>query len=208
MRNLFSLLWSCALLACLTPNANAAILSGSVSFDPVSATYTYSYTIDNTTGSAPIWELAILVAPLDSGLPSVPSPSFPSFTSPNGWLFSTVVSGGIANPPYNEVGYFFDWYGGVSGPNKPIPVGSILSGFSFSTYLPPTSSMQNNYFLYGDASQTNLILNGDTGIAEFGRIVAPLAPVPEPSTWAMLLIGFAGIGFAAYRHRSRSKLKC
>jgi hypothetical protein len=26
--------------------------------------------------------------------------------------------------------------------------------------------------------------------------------VPEPSTWAMLLIGFAGIGFAAYRRRT------
>jgi hypothetical protein len=26
--------------------------------------------------------------------------------------------------------------------------------------------------------------------------------VPKPSTWAMLLIGFAGIGFAAYRRRS------
>jgi hypothetical protein len=26
--------------------------------------------------------------------------------------------------------------------------------------------------------------------------------VPEPSTWAMLLIGFAGIGFAAYRRKS------
>jgi len=30
-----------------------------------------------------------------------------------------------------------------------------------------------------------------------------LTPVPEPSTWAMLLIGFAGIGFAARRrHQS------
>jgi hypothetical protein len=27
------------------------------------------------------------------------------------------------------------------------------------------------------------------------------ATVPEPSTWAMLLIGFAGIGFAGYRKR-------
>jgi hypothetical protein len=25
--------------------------------------------------------------------------------------------------------------------------------------------------------------------------------VPEPSTWAMMLIGFAGLGFAAYRRR-------
>jgi hypothetical protein len=30
-----------------------------------------------------------------------------------------------------------------------------------------------------------------------------VASVPEPSTWAMLLIGFAGIGFAAYRRSSR-----
>jgi hypothetical protein len=30
----------------------------------------------------------------------------------------------------------------------------------------------------------------------------PVAGVPEPSTWAMLLLGFAGIGFMAYR-RSR-----
>lgn len=35
-----------------------------------------------------------------------------------------------------------------------------------------------------------------------GSLVA--APVPEPSTWAMLLIGFAGIGFAGYRKRLRS----
>ena len=30
--------------------------------------------------------------------------------------------------------------------------------------------------------------------------------VPEPSTWAMLLLGFAGIGFMAYRRRSASAL--
>jgi hypothetical protein len=27
------------------------------------------------------------------------------------------------------------------------------------------------------------------------------AAVPEPSTWAMMLIGFVGIGFTAYRRR-------
>jgi len=30
--------------------------------------------------------------------------------------------------------------------------------------------------------------------------------VPEPSTWAMLLLGFAGVGFIAYRRRSRPAL--
>jgi hypothetical protein len=36
-----------------------------------------------------------------------------------------------------------------------------------------------------------------------GEIRGQLIPtVPEPSTWAMLLIGFAGIGFASYKRRS------
>jgi hypothetical protein len=29
------------------------------------------------------------------------------------------------------------------------------------------------------------------------------APVPEPSTWAMMILGFAGVGFVAYRRKSK-----
>jgi PEP-CTERM motif len=32
------------------------------------------------------------------------------------------------------------------------------------------------------------------------------AGVPEPSTWAMLLLGFAGVGFTAYRRKSKPAL--
>jgi hypothetical protein len=28
--------------------------------------------------------------------------------------------------------------------------------------------------------------------------------IPEPSTWAMMLIGFAGLGFAGYRRATRA----
>jgi hypothetical protein len=34
-----------------------------------------------------------------------------------------------------------------------------------------------------------------------------IRPVPEPSTWAMLLIGFAGIEFAGYRRKNKMALK-
>jgi outer membrane lipase/esterase len=33
-----------------------------------------------------------------------------------------------------------------------------------------------------------------------------VAAVPELSTWAMLLIGFAGLGFMAYRRKSKLAL--
>jgi PEP-CTERM motif len=35
------------------------------------------------------------------------------------------------------------------------------------------------------------------------NIIDFAAPVPEPSTWAMMLMGFAGIGFASYRKSRR-----
>jgi hypothetical protein len=36
------------------------------------------------------------------------------------------------------------------------------------------------------------------------NVVAPA--VPEPSTWAMMILGFAGIGFMAYRRKSKPAL--
>jgi hypothetical protein len=40
----------------------------------------------------------------------------------------------------------------------------------------------------------------------FSKSVGPIlvVAVPEPSTWAMLLVGFAGLGFAALRRAARS----
>jgi PEP-CTERM motif len=34
-----------------------------------------------------------------------------------------------------------------------------------------------------------------------------ISAVPEPSTWAMLLLGFAGVGFVAYRRKSKPALR-
>jgi hypothetical protein len=31
------------------------------------------------------------------------------------------------------------------------------------------------------------------------------SPVPEPSTWAMMLLGFVGLGFAGYRHARKAR---
>jgi hypothetical protein len=43
-------------------------------------------------------------------------------------------------------------------------------------------------------------LNPSEGTGEFDFIAEPYAgSVPEPSTWALMLLGFAGLGFAGYR---------
>ena len=38
----------------------------------------------------------------------------------------------------------------------------------------------------------------------FRRRVETIAAVPEPSTWAMMILGFAGVGFMAYRRRENA----
>ena len=37
-------------------------------------------------------------------------------------------------------------------------------------------------------------------VADFKDVIAA-PPVPEPSTWAMIILGFAGVGFMAYRRK-------
>jgi len=38
---------------------------------------------------------------------------------------------------------------------------------------------------------------------QLGDVSIQVNAVPEPSTWAMLILGFAGIGYMAYRRKSR-----
>jgi hypothetical protein len=33
-----------------------------------------------------------------------------------------------------------------------------------------------------------------------------VSPIPEPSTWAMMILGFAGVGFMAYRRKNKMAL--
>jgi hypothetical protein len=46
--------------------------------------------------------------------------------------------------------------------------------------------------------------SGDTNVAV--DAVSLAATAPEPSTWAMMILGFAGIGFMAYRRNSKPSL--
>jgi probable HAF family extracellular repeat protein len=46
----------------------------------------------------------------------------------------------------------------------------------------------------------------DVGQAVGTSLVSPPLPTPEPSTWAMMLLGFSGLAFAGYR-RSPSRIR-
>jgi PEP-CTERM motif len=103
-----------------------------------------------------------------------------------GSVIDAVVSGGANHLDSNITGTDFAWN-----------LASPAHGFSYD----PT-----------DADQTLIQLgdtNGDLVEADISSVaitVSSTPPVPEPSTWAMMLLGFAGLGFASYRARKRGLL--
>jgi hypothetical protein len=49
------------------------------------------------------------------------------------------------------------------------------------------------------------IFSGQTG--NTGPVDAHVAAIPEPSTWAMVILGFFGVGFMAYRRKGQATLR-
>jgi hypothetical protein len=60
---------------------------------------------------------------------------------------------------------------------------------------PVGQSFLNGYINIGD--------NNVTGQTPF---IPQVGAVPEPSTWAMMILGFAGVGFMAYRRRNTNAI--
>jgi hypothetical protein len=71
------------------------------------------------------------------------------------------------------------------------------SSASASSFVDPTFRIAANTPL---ADQYSFIFSDGIGNTQ------PTPGVPEPSTWAMMILGFAGIGFMAYRRKSRAVL--
>jgi hypothetical protein len=78
-----------------------------------------------------------------------------------------------------------------------------------STYNPAFVTAEGGTVAGAEAALVAALLAGETYInihtTNFGggEIRGFLGAVPEPSTWAMMLIGFAGLGFAFRKSRRK-----
>ncbi|MDN3275914.1 DUF642 domain-containing protein [Frankia sp. RB7] len=80
------------------------------------------------------------------------------------------------------------------------------------TFTVPSTSHTLNYTFYSIAfstlggAETLSFASNDSGA--YGGVIGgvTISAVPEPSTWAMMMLGFAGLGFMAYRRRAGAVL--
>jgi hypothetical protein len=88
---------------------------------------------------------------------------------------------------------------------------------NFGVFIPVSNSFGQNsgeeVYLYDAASSYsvgdysfpdsgNASSYGNLDFAAYTRFTEVSSAVPEPSTWAMMILGFAGLGFMAYRRKS------
>ncbi len=152
-----------------------------------------------------------------------------SFSGDNGVSGSGVLITGAVGSPYTvtgAIGTIVDDQGALSGLGPFTINGLSLYGGADNLLYYPASGSPANYVDFGGISFTtatgvdfnfNLGLGGNTGtgavlndgvndpagygVPTFGsnNISLSVSAVPELSTWAMMLLGFAGLGFAGYR---------
>jgi PEP-CTERM motif len=94
-------------------------------------------------------------------------------------------------------GYAMDWNPGASTPD-----GQTLDFHISATGLTLAGLAANSTgsFFVADVLGTNSAGVRNTGIIDFALSSA----VPEPSTWAMMILGFLGVGFVAYRRKNQA----
>jgi phospholipase/lecithinase/hemolysin len=62
----------------------------------------------------------------------------------------------------------------------------------------PTCSTPDSYFYYYSGHPSTYV-HQIVGNELYNEVLGLSSPVPEPSTWAMMMLGFLGLGFAGYR---------
>ena len=70
------------------------------------------------------------------------------------------------------------------------------------------SLTSNGFVLFSELGSFNqVVLSSSTPNFEIDNLetnfVSGTPPVPEASTWAMMILGFLGVGFMAYRRRNQ-----
>jgi hypothetical protein len=123
--------------------------------------------------------------------------------------FLSVTAGGIANvvvtgPAVNQISFF---WGSVDGFNTITFNGDLNNSFTGSELAGLSDSgcqgsPDCNRFVTFIGSISSFTLSSTGNAFEVDSFTTQVRGVPEPSTWAMMILGFFSVGFMAYRRKA------
>jgi hypothetical protein len=113
--------------------------------------------------------------------------------------FTTETLGNFSNVGFNEgTGLSGDYILGVDNPSYSLRL-DFAPGWNALALGQPVTVDEPSIAVYLTGDN-----RGETAGMEFEGTFT--AAVPEPSTWAMMIFGFAGLGFMAYRRKAKPAL--
>lgn len=112
------------------------------------------------------------------------------FFLPDGWVSFSLTSTGSAASHMNFTGVTFNGVGFPLTNNIPPP--GVYSSGAISPF----------YFYVAEGGPQHLVVTGTGGASASWSGVGSFAPVPEPATWGLMIVGFGGVG-ALLRSRRR-----
>lgn len=127
------------------------------------------------------------------------------YTSSTEALFWRYVAGPLA-------GNIDDGYTGTTGLNSGSYVLNTISGWASSSLYSGNAVVTGTSIGNGSGSGGSFVGYADNivGTSSFGSQrtnFAAAAAVPEPGTWALMLVGFGGVGFSMRRSRKRNTVQ-
>ncbi|MDN3275921.1 PEP-CTERM sorting domain-containing protein [Frankia sp. RB7] len=141
-----------------------------------------------------------LFVSLSSAQASVVLTATPSSVSPGSPVTFSVDFGTLAflSGSYLITDTAGDSYNGTFTGSVGSPVSSLTVPVTFS-YTPGTYTVT---FFYGGSIAGSPVPTYASGSAS-----TVVTAVPEPATWAMMMLGFLGVGLVSYRRRAGSSLR-
>ena len=116
-----------------------------------------------------------------------------SITFVNSAIFS--AAGSSDATPYGTFNHGVTMVGANGAP------GSQHGPLDFTILGITTANFNSDSLGYFFAADLLRISNGATGSVAAGTFTTA---IPEPSTWAMMILGFAGVGYMTYRRRNQT----
>jgi hypothetical protein len=120
-----------------------------------------------------------------------------------------VIAGPQTNTPFGSFAYVIDCEtatckAGYSAANNVTLQFTVTDAANDLTIGDITANLYNSQKIYFATDIADV--NGATGSVGATQNPPLTNSIPEPSTWAMMILGFFGIGFMAYRRKSKSQM--
>jgi hypothetical protein len=117
--------------------------------------------------------------------------------------FSVDKTSPASEPPFGSWQYAIDYTGKAKQGNAPASLSFLVSD---TLHDLTTASLKLDHTFSTGGKTYNIYAASDIFSGKTGNVGATLVPtgVPEPASWAMMLVGFGGLGAALRSRRSRA----